>query len=93
MKSMSKGMVWHYILIDLATGVFFYGQTKEHRKELRHKDTQYTKLIASWQVQGHKHHTIWFEIPREGDHLDKLIHPKIDVLPIVKIVVIMSASN
>jgi len=84
MKSMNKGMVWHYILINLFTGVFFYGQTEEHRKELRHKDREYTKLIASWQVQGHKHHTIWFEIPKEGTHLDKLIHPKIDVLPIVK---------
>jgi hypothetical protein len=44
MKSMSKGMVWHYILIDLATGVFFYGQTEEHRKELRHKDSGFSEI-------------------------------------------------
>jgi|TARA_Y100000289_G_scaffold13068_1_gene12202 hypothetical protein len=84
MKSMNKGMVWHYVLINLVTGVFFYGQTEEHRKELRHKDREYTKLIASWQVQGHDYDDIWFEIPKEGTHLDKLIHPKIDVLSIVK---------
>jgi hypothetical protein len=77
-------MVYHYILINLINGVFFYGQTEEHRKDDRHKDSVYTKLIASWQVQGHKYHTIWFEIPKKGTHLDKLIHPKIDVLPIVK---------
>ena len=81
---MNKGMVWHYVLINLVTGVFFYGQTEEHRKELRHKDREYTKLIASWQVQGHDYDDIWFEIPKEGTHLDKLIHPKIDVLSIVK---------
>ena len=77
-------MVYHYILINLINGVFFYGQTEEHRKDDRHKDSVYTKLIASWKVQGHKYHTIWFEIPKKGTHLDKLIHPKIDVLPIVK---------
>lgn len=76
-------MVWHYILINLATGTFFYGQTEEHRKEIRHKDSVYTKVLASWQVQRHKHKTVWFIIPREGSHLDKLIHPKLDILSIV----------
>ena len=39
-------MVWHYVLQNLATGNFFYGQTKDTRKDDRHKDGDYTKLIA-----------------------------------------------
>ena len=84
MNLMTNGKVWHYIFFNFNTGVFFYGQTEGHRKELRHKDREYTKLIADWTVQGHKHTTIWFEIPMQGSHLDKRLHPKIDVLSIVK---------
>jgi hypothetical protein len=84
MKSMNKGMVWHYILQNLATGNFFYGQTKDTRKDDRHKDGDYTKLFSDWDLLGQEHHTTWFEIPKEGTHLDKLLHPKIDLLPIVK---------
>jgi len=77
-------MVYHYILINLTTGNFFYGQTKDTRKDDRHKDGDYTKLFSDWDLLGQKHHTTWFEIPKEGTHLDKLLHPKIDLLPIVK---------
>ena len=81
---MNKGMVWHYVLQNLATGNFFYGQTKDTRKDDRHKDGDYTKLFSDWDLLGQEHHTTWFEIPKEGTHLDKLLHPKIDLLPIVK---------
>jgi len=77
-------MVYHYILINLTTGNFFYGQTKDTRKDDRHADGDYTKLFSDWDLLGQKHHTTWFEIPKEGTHLDKLLHPKIDLLPIVK---------
>ena len=77
-------MVYHYILQNLATGNFFYGQTKDTRKDDRHKDGDYTKLFSDWDLLGQEHHTTWFEIPKEGTHLDKLLHPKIDLLPIVK---------
>lgn len=75
--------VWHYLLINLSTGVFFYGQTEAHRKDDRHKDREYTKLLADWDVQKQKHKTFWFEIPKRGSHLDKKVHPKIDILPII----------
>ena len=81
---MNKGMNWHYVLQNLATGNFFYGQTKDTRKDDRHKDRDYTKLFSDWDLLGQEHHTTWFEIPKEGTHLDKLLHPKIDLLPIVK---------
>ena len=76
-------MVWHYLLINLTTGIFFYGQTKETRKELRHKDREYTKLLADWTLQGQKYETIWFEIPVVGCALDKKVHPKIDCLSMI----------
>lgn len=86
MRTMTEGFstkVWHYTLINLVTGVFFYGQTEVHRKDDRHKDREYTKLLASWDVQKQKHKTFWFEIPKSGSHLDKKVHPKIDILPII----------
>ncbi len=79
----STGMVWHYLLINLTTGIFFYGQTKETRKELRHKDREYTKLLADWTLQGQKYDTIWFEIPVVGCALDKKVHPMIDCLSMI----------
>lgn len=75
--------VWHYLLINLSTGVFFYGQTEVHRKDDRHKDREYTKLLADWNIQKQKHKTFWFEIPKRGSHLDKKVHSKIDILPMI----------
>jgi len=86
MRTMTNGFptkVWHYLLINLSTGVFFYGQTEVHRKDDRHKDREYTKLLADWNIQKQKHKTFWFEIPKRGSHLDKKVHPKIDILPII----------
>jgi hypothetical protein len=86
MRTMTSGFptkVWHYLLINLSTGVFFYGQTEAHRKDDRHKDREYTKLLADWNIQKQKHKTFWFEIPKRGSHLDKKVHPKIDILPII----------
>ena len=76
-------MVWHYVLQNLATGNFFYGQTKDTRKDDRHKEGEYTKLIASGKSRAQVSYYLAGD-PKEGTHLDKLIHPKIDVLSIVK---------
>jgi len=86
MRTMTNGFstkVWHYVLINLVTGVFFYGQTEAHRKDDRHKDGEYTKLFADWDVQKQKHKTFWFEIPKRGSHLDKKVHKKIDILSFI----------
>ena len=72
---------WFYILYNKDTDIFFLGQTKYCRKDKRHNDSVYTKLIGSWNLQGHKHTTYWIGITQVGHHQDKKVHRKIEALP------------
>lgn len=77
MTSLSSSKTWFYLLYNLHTNVFFFGQTKNSRKNQRHKDPEYTKLLGSWNLLKEEHKTYWFGIEQEGSHLDKKIHSKL----------------
>lgn len=72
---------WFYLLINLDTNLFFFGQTKDSRKNKRHTDPDYTKLLGAWNLLRQQHKTFWFGISKEGDHLDKKVHKKLKNLP------------
>lgn len=80
---LSSKMVYHYILVNHDQRLLYYGQTKQSRKELRHKDEDYSKVLTGWDALKQKFETIWFEIPVIGHHLDKKVHPFIDVLRMI----------
>ena len=82
--TMTKGISWHYLLLNFDTGGFFYGHTSEHRKDKRHDDPEYSKIRAEWQLEGYKFKTFWYEIPKVGHHLDKPIHKKMDHCQLLK---------
>ena len=65
---------WFYILYNCDTKVWYFGQTKESRKDKRHTDPDYTKVIGEWKLQGYKYKTHWIGIDQRGHHLDKKIH-------------------
>jgi len=65
---------WFYILYNCDTEVWYFGQTKESRKDKRHTDPDYTKVIGEWELQGYKYKTHWIGIEQTGHHLDKKIH-------------------
>jgi len=81
---MTKGISWHYLLLNYTDGGSYYGHTSEHRKELRHNDPEYSKVLAAWKVKGHIWETIWFKIPQTGSHLDKKVHPHLDRCPLLE---------
>ena len=65
---------WFYILYNCDTEVWYFGQTKESRKDKRHTDRDYTKVIGEWELEGYKYKTHWIGIEQTGHHLDKKIH-------------------
>jgi len=75
---MTKGISWHYLLLNYTTGESYYGHTSEHIKGDRFKSSEYTKVLARWAARGDKWEPIWFEIPKVGSHLDKKVHPHLD---------------
>ena len=75
---MTKGISWHYLLLNYTTGESYYGHTSEHIKGDRFKSSEYTKVLARWIARGDKWEPIWFEIPEVGSHLDKRVHPHLD---------------
>jgi len=79
--SESEINTWFYILYNHNLHLFFFGQAKDSRKNKRHNDTDYTKLIGSWNLLGHKHTTYWIGIKQVGHHLDKKVHPEIEAFP------------
>lgn len=66
---------WFYILINRKTKRFFFGQTKFTRKEERHTDSVYTKLLGDWNFDGYD--TYWIGIRQEGIKLDAKIHERL----------------
>jgi len=81
---MTRGISWHYLLLNYTDGGSYYGHTSEHRKELRHTDPEYSKVLAAWNAKGHTWKSIWFVIPEEGYHLDKRVHKELDRLKILE---------
>ena len=75
---MTRGISWHYLLLNYTTGESYYGHTSEHIKGDRFKSPEYTKVLARWTANGDKWGPIWFEIPKVGSHLDKKVHPHLD---------------
>ena len=75
---MTKGISWHYLLLNYTTGESYYGHTSEHIKGDRFKSSEYSKVLARWNARGDKWEPIWFEIPEVGSHLDKKVHPHLD---------------
>jgi hypothetical protein len=72
---------WIYLLINLDSKAFFFGQTKDSRKEKRHNDVEYTKLIGYWNLIGEKHTTFWFGISATGSGCDKKCHKDLKLFP------------
>ena len=70
---------WFYILFNCRTTRFFFGQSKYSRKDERHTDDVYTKLLGDWSYDGYKVH--WIGISQEGFHLDHRIHDKFRITP------------
>jgi len=66
---------WFYILINNKTLQHFFGQSKFSRKEKRHNDDVYTKVLGAWAADGYD--TYWIGISQEGIHLDKQCHKKV----------------
>lgn len=69
---------WLYILINNKTLQHFFGQSKFSRKEKRHNDDVYTKVLGAWAADGYD--TYWIGISQEGIHLDKQCHKKVKEL-------------
>ena len=70
---------WFYILFNRRTRRFFFGQSKYSRKDQRHTDDVYTKLLGDWSYDGYDVH--WIGISQEGFHLDHQIHDKFRITP------------
>jgi len=77
MKSFEATKTWFYLLYNFTQNFFFFGQVQDSRKNQRHKDPEYTKLIGSWNLLDQKHETFWFGITQEGAHLDNKVHEEI----------------
>ena len=77
MESFETTKTWFYLLYNFKQNQFFFGQVKDSRKNQRHKDPDYTKLIGSWNLLNQKYKTFWFGIEQEGAHLDKKVHEEI----------------
>jgi superfamily II DNA or RNA helicase len=69
---------WFYILINNKTQQHFFGQSKFSRKDKRHNDDVYTKVLGAWAADGYD--TYWIGISQEGTHLDKQCHKKVKKL-------------
>jgi len=69
---------WFYILINKKTLRHFFGQSKFSRKEKRHNDDVYTKVLGDWAIDGYD--IYWIGISQEGIHLDKQCHKKVQEL-------------
>lgn len=65
---------WFYILINHRTLRHFFGQSIASRKEQRHNDGVYSKVLGEWEADGFS--TYWIGITQKGAHLDKLCHKK-----------------
>ena len=88
----NQEFVWHYFLFNETLHGGFYGQAKDSRKEQRHNDSVYSKLLSSWRAHGHKTQTLWYKVPCSG--LDKAgnpiqndhdIHPLLEKSPLVSV--------
>jgi hypothetical protein len=77
MTSQTTVKTWFYILYNHHTKLFFLGQAKDSRKDQRHKDPDYTKLLGTWNLLKQKHSTHWIGIKQEGAHQDKKVHPEL----------------
>lgn len=58
--------VWHYFLYNKTRHGGFYGQAKDTRKDQRHKDTVYTKVLSEWDAHGDKYDVYWYKVPSAG---------------------------
>ena len=65
---------WFYILINHRTLRHFFGQSIASRKEQRHNDAVYSKVLGEWEADGYS--TYWIGITQKGAHLDKPCHKK-----------------